>query len=343
MFACCSASTEPEHRHERRVLLQADEVVQERRDHPAHGLRDDHEAQRLAAREPERAGRRLLARVDRLDPGPVHLGDVRAVDEHERDHPPEHRIGRDARSAAGRARRTRAGRRPGSWACRGRGRCRRSPAAAAGRTPGPAGRAGSRSRARRSGSAPRRSVNIFTFSRNARATSGNASRASAPLKNDCLTVCQPGEFTISSVTTTRNTTVLTSAIDTFATAPVPPWRIRERLPGSGWVTSGGRARSPCRRARSSGSDRERAVRLERRDRLVDARRQRAALGEHEAEVAAAARGGRELADDRAVRDLHGGHVEGGRQVDDDAVDLVRLERVDRVVQRVVGGRLRAAA
>ena len=32
---------------ERRVLLQADEVVQERRDHAPHGLRQDHEAQRL--------------------------------------------------------------------------------------------------------------------------------------------------------------------------------------------------------------------------------------------------------------------------------------------------------
>src|SRR6476659_5384800 len=74
---------------------------------------------------------------------------------------------------------------------------------------------------------------------------------------------------------------------------------------------------------------QRAVRLERRDRLVDARGQRAALGEDETEVTAAACGGRELADDGAVRDLHGRHVEGRRQVDDDAVDLMRLEGVDR--------------
>ncbi len=74
---------------ERRVLLQPDEVVQERRDHAPHGLREDDEAERLPAREPERAGRGLLARVHRLDPGAVDLGDVRRVDEHERDDGPE--------------------------------------------------------------------------------------------------------------------------------------------------------------------------------------------------------------------------------------------------------------
>jgi hypothetical protein len=93
--------------------------------------------------------------------------------------------------------------------------------------------------------------NIFTFSRNALATRGNASRASLALKNDALTVSHPGAFTIAAVTTTRNTTVLRIAIDTFATGPVAPWSMRERRPGSGCVTSGGRARSPCRRARSA--------------------------------------------------------------------------------------------
>ena len=48
-----------EHADERGVLLEADEVVQERRDHAPDGLRHDHVAQRLPVREPERArGRR---------------------------------------------------------------------------------------------------------------------------------------------------------------------------------------------------------------------------------------------------------------------------------------------
>ena len=76
---------------ERRVLLQADEVVEQRRDDPAHGLREDDRRERLPVREAERTGGRRLARVHRLDPGPVHLRDVRRVDEHERDDGPEER------------------------------------------------------------------------------------------------------------------------------------------------------------------------------------------------------------------------------------------------------------
>ena len=122
---------------ERRVLLQPDEVVEERRDHAPHGLGEDDEAQRLAAREAERARGGLLARVHRLDPRAVDLGDVRGVDEHERDDGPEEL----RRSAATRARapasRSRASRSRGSSGCRGRGRRRRSRARGSGRTPGP--------------------------------------------------------------------------------------------------------------------------------------------------------------------------------------------------------------
>ena len=39
--ACLNASTDAEDADERGVLLQPDEVVQERRDHPAHRLRQD--------------------------------------------------------------------------------------------------------------------------------------------------------------------------------------------------------------------------------------------------------------------------------------------------------------
>ena len=76
---------------ERGVLLQADEVVEQRRDDAAHRLRHDDEPHRLGVGETERAGARRLAPVDALDAGAVHLGDVRAVDERERDHAqPEH-------------------------------------------------------------------------------------------------------------------------------------------------------------------------------------------------------------------------------------------------------------
>ena len=54
--------------NEGRVLLQADEVVQQRWDDAAHGLREDDEAQGLPVREPERARGRRLARVHGLDP-----------------------------------------------------------------------------------------------------------------------------------------------------------------------------------------------------------------------------------------------------------------------------------
>ena len=49
-------------------------------------------------------------------------------------------------------------------------------------------------------------------------------------------------------------------------------------------------------------------------------------------------GGLELPDDLAVVELRAGHVEGGRQVDDEAVDLLVLERRDRRVVGVVDAR-----
>src|SRR5919108_2621151 len=78
------------------VLLQADEVVQQRRDHPADRLRQDHPAQRLEAREAQGARGRLLARVYRLDSGPVDLRHVAAVDEDQSDPGPEDTRGRHA-------------------------------------------------------------------------------------------------------------------------------------------------------------------------------------------------------------------------------------------------------
>ena len=100
---------QPDEADERGVLLQRDEVVEQRREDAADGLRDHDVAQRLPLRQPERAGGGGLAPVDALEPGPVHLGDVRAVHEHEceRAEPEELRV---RRSCARRtARRPRAG------------------------------------------------------------------------------------------------------------------------------------------------------------------------------------------------------------------------------------------
>ena len=69
---------------DRGVLLQADEVVQERRDHAPDRLRQDHVAHHLPVAEPERARRHALARMHRLDARAVDLGDVGGVHDHER-------------------------------------------------------------------------------------------------------------------------------------------------------------------------------------------------------------------------------------------------------------------
>ena len=78
-------SDEAEEADERGVLLQRDEVVQQRREDAPHRLRDHDVAQRLPLRQAERARGRGLAPVHALEPGAVHLGDVRAVHEHERE------------------------------------------------------------------------------------------------------------------------------------------------------------------------------------------------------------------------------------------------------------------
>ena len=68
---------------------------------------------------------------------------------------------------------------------------------------------------------------------------------------------------------------------------------------------------------------EGAVALEGGDGLVHAADERIVEVEQQAELVTG--GGRELADDRSALDLDGGNVEGGREVDDDRVDLLGLE------------------
>ena len=76
---------QPDDGDEGGVLLQADEVVEQRRDDPAHGLGDDDEPHRLAVGEAQGPRRGRLAPVHALDAGPVDLGHVGAVDEGEGD------------------------------------------------------------------------------------------------------------------------------------------------------------------------------------------------------------------------------------------------------------------
>ena len=73
--------------------------------------------------------------------------------------------------------------------------------------------------------------------------------------------------------------------------------------------------------------------------LFDARGERVALREHDAEAIGRAALVLELAEDLAVRHLHGRHVERRRQVDHEPVDLLVLQRDDRGRVRVEDGRL----
>ena len=81
----CDCFEDADDVHERRVLLESDEVVEERRDDSADRLRQHDVTHRLRVAQPEGARRHPLARVHRLDPRAEYLGDVRRVDEGERD------------------------------------------------------------------------------------------------------------------------------------------------------------------------------------------------------------------------------------------------------------------
>src|SRR5450759_45162 len=87
----------PDVRDEDRVLLEADEIIEERRDDAPDRLREDHVPKRLEPGEPERPRGGFLAGVDRLDPGTVDLRDVRRVDQRQGDHRVGEWVGGDAR------------------------------------------------------------------------------------------------------------------------------------------------------------------------------------------------------------------------------------------------------
>ena len=84
ILAWLKASTAPMTLTSAVSFCSADEVVEQRRDDPAHRLRHHDEAQRLEVGEAERARGRDLAPVDALDAGAVDLGDVGAVGQGQR-------------------------------------------------------------------------------------------------------------------------------------------------------------------------------------------------------------------------------------------------------------------
>src|SRR5439155_16005900 len=165
------------------------------------------------------------------------------------------------------------------------------------------------------------------FSRKACPTSGNELSKSFRSKNALRTSGQPAELTTTMATIAKNTTVLVTAIPMLR-APRRSPRIRERRsprPVSASALTRRRVLLQNGSARLVRQPllldlRKRPGALQRGKRLVDARGEAVALGEHHAEVLRRT-DRRELSDDRRLGDLDGGDVEGRREIDDDPVDL----------------------
>src|SRR6476659_5724900 len=143
---------------------------------------------------------------------------------------------------------------------------------------------------------------IFTFSRNARAISGIDALNSCQLKNVCLTSGHPGACVIARASTVKKTMVLSTAIVT-PRRPSPPAvtlpRIFEPRFSFRRLFQHGRVSLEPLGLQAL----QRAVGAELRQRVVDAADERVALLEDHAEMLRRP-GRRELAQDRAVRDLH---------------------------------------
>src|SRR5918994_4904816 len=130
---------------------------------------------------------------------------------------------------------------------------------------------------------------------------------------------------------TSTTAVETSARVTARPAPPPPRIFELRLSALLEHGCAGDLGEPDLLDSS-----EHARPLHVRERVVDAGDQGVALLEDHPEALPRARA-RELTDDLAVRYLHRRHVERGRKVDDEAVDLAVLQRGHGGVVRVVDG------
>src|SRR6476659_6265058 len=178
---------------------------------------------------------------------------------------------------------------------------------------------------------------IFTFSRNARAISGMEALNSCQLKKVCLTSGYPGACVIARASTVKKTTVLSTAI-VAPRRPSPPAVALPRI---------FEPRFAFRRLFQHGrvsleplglEARQRAVGAELRQRVIHAADERVALLEDHAEMLWSP-DRRELAENLAVRYLHRRHIESGREIDDQAVDLLVLQGRDGSVVRVEHRRL----
>ncbi|EFI64036.1 hypothetical protein BCSJ1_25876, partial [Bacillus cereus SJ1] len=78
-----------DHRDQRGVLDQADELPGQRRQHALEGLRQDHVAHRLAGVQAQGAGGLVLSAGDGLHAGPDDLGHVGAGEQRQRRNPGE--------------------------------------------------------------------------------------------------------------------------------------------------------------------------------------------------------------------------------------------------------------
>src|SRR5438094_5654073 len=167
------------------------------------------------------------------------------------------------------------------------------------------------------------------FSRKACPTSGNELSKSFRSKNAFRTSGQPAELTTTMATIAKNTTVLVTAIPMLR-APRRSPRIRDRRsprPVSASALTRRRVLLQDGSVRLARQPllldlRKLAIALQRGERLVDACGEAVALREHHPEMLRRPDRG-ELADDRRLRDLHSGDVEGRGQIDDEPVDLVR--------------------
>src|SRR5262245_12621490 len=189
-------------------------------------------------------------------------------------------------------------------------------------------------------------------------TFGSDSAKTSPLKNWSRTAGQLGALTTTMTIRPKTRIVLASAINVERTAS--PGGLRRRRDGRlgagnrpppastgppisdiGCALEGGGLWLEDRRVCLVGQPRlrqliELATVLEGLDRRVDAARERAALlQQHAVVLGVRTRGSGELAHDHGVVDLRRRHVERRGEVDDEAVDLFRLQRRDRVVVRVV--------
>ena len=79
------AGQQPEEVDQARLLDQGDELVHQRRQHPAYALRDDDQPHAGAVGEAERPGRLQLALLHALDAGAEDLADVRRRDQRQRE------------------------------------------------------------------------------------------------------------------------------------------------------------------------------------------------------------------------------------------------------------------